>query len=149
MGLVAPLCLTSGWFLVNDSIWSTPFLLLGAGAGAFDLTHTIIYMWQIRVPSMLWSDPPPDPDALFVERWWIYVGAIAVVLAIFVALGWHETDKVHKGLGGGFLGLPAGPSGGGPPLVVFLIAMVASLVAAFVGQRFVSRHPRRAQVHKG
>ncbi|MHB8690718.1 MAG: hypothetical protein ACYDHH_05690 [Solirubrobacteraceae bacterium] len=140
MGLVAPLALTSGWFLVNDSTWASPFLLIGAGAAAFDLTHTIIYMWQIRVPGLLWSKPAPNPDALFVEKWWVYVGAIVVVLSIFVALGWHESDKVHKGLGFTF----GGQTEGGPPLAVFLIAMVVSLVAALIGQQLVKRHFSRS-----
>lgn len=58
VGLVVPLAFATWQGLRTRAWWGPPVLLLLAGAGAYDLLHFSIYLWQIEafgVPGFLYG----------------------------------------------------------------------------------------------
>jgi hypothetical protein len=58
VGLVVPLAFATWYGLKRREWWGVPIMLVLAGAGAYDLVHFSIYLWQIEafgVPGFLYG----------------------------------------------------------------------------------------------
>lgn len=74
VGLVVPLALATWQGLRTAAWWGSPVLLLLAGAGAYDLIHFAIYLWQIEafgVPGFLYGIAAAAAIVVIV-RWVVY-----------------------------------------------------------------------------
>jgi hypothetical protein len=89
MTITGPLCLASGYGLVQDYRWGSAVLLLAVGAAAFDLTHFLVYLAQIHWPQIRGRALP----------WWAYLAAILATLAILGVIAWRELDVVTSATG--------------------------------------------------
>jgi hypothetical protein len=87
--ITGPLCLASGYGLLQDYRWGSAVLLLAVGAAAFDLTHFLVYLAQIRWPLIGGRALP----------WWAYLAAILATLAILGVIAWRELDVVTSATG--------------------------------------------------
>lgn len=74
VGLVVPLAFATWQGLRTRAWWGPPVLLLLAGAGAYDLLHFSIYLWQIEafgVPGFLYGIACAAALAVIV-RWVVF-----------------------------------------------------------------------------
>jgi hypothetical protein len=107
MTLLAPLCISSGYGLVQDYRWGPLVLLLTVGTAAYDLTHFLVYLGQRAVPPIS-AKPLP---------WYACAAAIVLTLAALGVLAWHELKvSAHA----------SGPEGSGLFLVPILIVVGAA-----------------------
>ena len=75
--LVAPGCLLAGWGLLREHSWAPASLLIVIGAAAFDLTHTFIYMAEVKFPKFGGSPPPIWAYAVCVVIIWGFLNWLA------------------------------------------------------------------------
>jgi hypothetical protein len=87
--IVAPLCLASGYALLEGYRWGPLVLLLAIGAGAYDLTHFLVYLGQRGIPKVSGRALP----------WYDYAIAIVVVLVLLGALAWHYLHRAATATG--------------------------------------------------
>jgi hypothetical protein len=90
MTITGPLCLASGYGLLQNYRWGSAVLLLAVGAAAFDLTHFLVYLAQTHWPQIGGRALP----------WWAYLAAILATLAILGVIAWRELDVVTSATGG-------------------------------------------------
>jgi len=90
MTITGPLCLASGYGLLQDYRWGSAVLLLAVGAAAFDLTHFLVYLAQIHWPQIRGRALP----------WSAYLVATLATLAILGVIAWRELDVVTSATGG-------------------------------------------------
>ncbi len=109
--IVAPLCLAAGYALVANDRWGSLVLLLAVGAGAYDLTHFLVYLGQRGVPR-IGGRPLP---------WYAYGATIVAVLVFLGWLGWHEMHRLIHG---------SGPFGSGLWVTLPLVLAGAALAGA-------------------
>jgi hypothetical protein len=88
--LVAPGCLLAGWGLLRERSWGPALLLIVIGAAAFDLTHTFIYMAEVKFPKVGGSPPPM----------WAYAACILVIWGFLDWLAWRVISRKIAGNGG-------------------------------------------------
>ena len=85
--LVAPGCLLAGWGLLREHSWAPASLLIVIGAAAFDLTHTFIYMAEVKFPKIGGSPPPI----------WAYALCVVIIWGALNWLAWRVIRLQIKG----------------------------------------------------
>ena len=127
MTLLAPLCISSGYGLVQGYRWGPLVLLLTVGTAAYDLTHFLVYLGQRGVPQ-IGGKPLP---------WYAYAAAIIATLAALGVLAWHELKVAAHA---------SGPEGAGLYVVPIVIALGAAASGALT--RWLLRRAARAALQK-